>query len=51
MRHGLQDLGAGTIKQLNEMREAGKLRFEVRSAAAQKEGGVHGLYSYEKRLM
>lgn len=26
------------------------LRFEIRSHAAQKEGGVHSLFSYEKQL-
>ena len=30
--------------------EAGQLRFELRSAAAQREGGVHGLHSFERGL-
>jgi IMP dehydrogenase len=29
---------------------AEKLRFELRTAAAQREGGIHSLYSYEKTL-
>ena len=28
----------------------GQLRFELRSAAAQREGGVHGLHSFERKL-
>ena len=51
VRHGLQDLGARSLAQLNEMREAGALRFELRSAAAIREGGVHGLHSFERKLM
>ena len=50
VRHGLQDAG---LKSLDEARTAiheGKVRFEMRSPAAQKEGGVHGLHSYQKRL-
>lgn len=27
-----------------------KLRFEIRTPAAQREGNVHSLYSYEKTL-
>lgn len=49
VKHGFQDLGAISIKQLNEFRIAGDLRFELRTHAAQREGGVHSLYTYEKR--
>ena len=28
--------------------QEGQLRFELRSAAAQREGGVHGLHSFER---
>lgn len=51
VKHGLQDLGARSVVELNEMREAGALRFEIRSPAAQREGGIHGLHTYEKRVM
>lgn len=50
LRHGLQDLGIKSLDELNEKRESGLLRCEIRSAAAQKEGGIHNLHSYENRL-
>lgn len=51
VKHGFQDLGARNVPELNAMREAGALRLEIRSPAAQREGGIHGLHSFEKRLM
>ncbi|KAG9293865.1 hypothetical protein G9A89_019203 [Geosiphon pyriformis] len=50
LQHGLQDIGARTLVDLREGVRTGKVRFELRTAAAQVEGGVHGLDSYEKRL-
>eukprot|EP00586_Coscinodiscus_wailesii_P023474 CAMPEP_0172519790 /NCGR_PEP_ID=MMETSP1066-20121228/291619_1 /TAXON_ID=671091 /ORGANISM="Coscinodiscus wailesii, Strain CCMP2513" /LENGTH=806 /DNA_ID=CAMNT_0013302437 /DNA_START=113 /DNA_END=2534 /DNA_ORIENTATION=- len=50
VRHGLQDAGVSSLDQAWEKLYNGKLRFEIRSPAAQKEGGVHGLHSYQKRL-
>eukprot|EP00540_Astrosyne_radiata_P000771 CAMPEP_0116828322 /NCGR_PEP_ID=MMETSP0418-20121206/3594_1 /TAXON_ID=1158023 /ORGANISM="Astrosyne radiata, Strain 13vi08-1A" /LENGTH=532 /DNA_ID=CAMNT_0004457203 /DNA_START=55 /DNA_END=1653 /DNA_ORIENTATION=- len=50
VRHGLQDAGISSIRQAHERLYDDKLRFEIRSPAAQKEGGVHGLHSYSKRL-
>jgi len=49
-RHGLQDLGAISLSEMHEYLYAGRLRIELRSPAAQREGGVHNLYTYEKRL-
>lgn len=48
VRHGLQDIGVSTLAQLHETRENGGLRFELRSPAAQREGGVHSLHAFEK---
>jgi len=50
VKHGLQDLGAVSVSTLREQLRSGRLRFEIRSAAAQKEGGVHGLHSFERKL-
>eukprot|EP00618_Florenciella_parvula_P001088 CAMPEP_0119467862 /NCGR_PEP_ID=MMETSP1344-20130328/1862_1 /TAXON_ID=236787 /ORGANISM="Florenciella parvula, Strain CCMP2471" /LENGTH=544 /DNA_ID=CAMNT_0007500271 /DNA_START=57 /DNA_END=1691 /DNA_ORIENTATION=+ len=49
-RHGLQDMGAISVSEMHDSLYNGKLRIELRSPAAQREGGVHNLYSYEKRL-
>ena len=46
VKHGFQDLGATSLEHLNRMRELGQLRLELRSPAAQKEGGVHGLHTW-----
>lgn len=50
LQHGLQDIGVCSVVELKAAVAEGKVRFERRTAAAQMEGGVHGLYSYEKRL-
>jgi len=50
VRHGLQDAGISSLKEAQELLYENKLRLEIRSPAAQKEGGIHGLHSFEKRL-
>ena len=50
VKHGFQDLGIKDMATLNEWRNNGTLRAEVRSSAAQVEGGIHNLHNYEKRL-
>ncbi|CAG8526757.1 1099_t:CDS:2 [Diversispora eburnea] len=45
LQHGLQDIGVKNLDQLREEVDSGKVRFELRTAAAQIEGNVHGLYS------
>jgi len=50
LKHGMQDIGAKSVEELRSMLYGGRLRFELRSAAAQREGGVHGLHSFERRL-
>merc|ERR1711912_156505 len=50
LKHGMQDIGADSVDKLREMLHGGQLRFELRSAAAQREGGVHGLHSFERKL-
>jgi len=48
IRAGLKDLGFSTIARLHEGLQTAELRFELRSPAAQREGNVHSLHSYEK---
>ena len=50
VRHGFQDLGVKSVAELHRGTRDGTVRFEVRTHAAQKEGGVHNLHSYEKHL-
>merc|ERR1711972_648874 len=50
LKHGMQDMESHSVEDLREQLYAGELRFELRSPAAQREGGVHGLHSFERRL-
>eukprot|EP00906_Rhabdomonas_costata_P026463 RCo037677 len=50
LQHSCQDLGQRSLKELRESSQAGRVRFERRTPAAQTEGGVHSLHSYKKRL-
>merc|ERR1711972_772682 len=50
LKHGMQDIGTKSVEELQEILYSGQLRFELRSAAAQREGGVHGLHSFERKL-
>jgi len=50
VKHGLQDLGSKSLDGLREQLANGQLRFELRSPAAQREGGIHGLHSFERKL-
>jgi IMP dehydrogenase len=50
VKHSCQDIGVRSLSELRDSVRSGKVRFERRSAAAQYEGGVHGLFAYEKRL-
>lgn len=48
--HSFQDLGIKSINELHTNKDNGNLRFEVRTTSAQNEGGVHGLFNYEKKF-
>jgi len=50
IKHGMQDIGAKSVEELTEQLYSGKLRFELRSPAAQREGGIHSLHSFERKL-
>lgn len=45
VQHSLQDLGVTSVGALQREVKAGNVRFELRTASAQVEGGVHGLNS------
>ncbi|PRQ30342.1 putative IMP dehydrogenase [Rosa chinensis] len=49
VKQGFQDLGASSLQSAHDLLTSGVLRLEVRTGAAQVEGGVHGLVSYEKK--
>lgn len=49
VKQGFQDLGVKSIKDAHDALTKGNIRLEVRTGAAQAEGGVHHLVSYEKR--
>jgi IMP dehydrogenase len=46
LRHGLPDLGGSSLAKLHQGLVDGTVRFELRTAAAQREGGVHHLHNY-----
>jgi IMP dehydrogenase len=50
LKHAMQDMGAWSVDELRRQLHEGQLRFELRSSAAQREGGVHGLHSFERKL-
>jgi IMP dehydrogenase len=45
LQHSLQDIGVQSLTALKDGVREGKVRFELRTASAQMEGGVHGLNS------
>lgn len=47
LRQSFQDMGVKSVQDLHAQLVGDELRFEMRSIAAQVEGGVHGLYSYK----
>ncbi|CAL0326369.1 unnamed protein product [Lupinus luteus] len=49
VRQGFQDLGANSLESAHNLLRSKELRLEVRTGAAQVEGGIHGLVSYEKK--
>jgi len=48
LKHGLQDLGVRDLQALSEARNTKSLRFQLRTFAGVREGGVHDLHSYSK---
>lgn len=48
VKHGLQDVGAVSVTNLHEMLYSSKLRMEVRSSAAIREGNIHDLITFQQ---
>ena len=48
LKHAFQDIGVKNLDTLHSILNSGDLCFETRTASAQREGGVHDMYSYEK---
>ena len=51
VRQSLQDIGTRSLEILHKRLHQNELRFEARSVAAQKEGDVHSLYSFETEMV
>lgn len=49
VKQGFQDLGASSLQSAHDLLSSRVLRLEARTGAAQIEGGIHGLVSYEKK--
>ncbi|XP_061336731.1 inosine-5'-monophosphate dehydrogenase-like [Gastrolobium bilobum] len=49
VKQGFQDIGASSLQSAHDLLRSRVTRLEVRTGAAQVEGGVHGLVSYEKK--
>lgn len=45
VQHSLQDIGRRSVAEMQQAVREGRVRFELRTASAQMEGGVHGLNS------
>ena len=50
VKHSFQDIGVTSLKDLHEHVYDEKVRFERRTHSAQKEGNVHSLKNFEKKL-
>lgn len=48
IKHGFQDIGVKSISELHDQVQKQNIRFEIRTPAAQLEGNVHSLFSFEK---
>jgi IMP dehydrogenase len=50
VQHSLQDIGIRSLDAFRREVIAGTVRFELRTASAQAEGGITGMATYEKKL-
>eukprot|EP00921_Rhytidocystis_pertsovi_P005866 GHVQ01010031.1.p1 GENE.GHVQ01010031.1~~GHVQ01010031.1.p1 ORF type:complete len:283 (+),score=48.01 GHVQ01010031.1:817-1665(+) len=51
VKHGMQDVGVRTVGELHKgLYDGSWVRFDVRSSSAQREGDVHDLFTYDRKL-
>lgn len=50
LQHSMQDMGVRSLTHLRQSVGMGKVRFELRTASAQVEGGINGLAFFNKQL-
>jgi IMP dehydrogenase len=50
VQHSMQDIGVESLDAFREGVTDGSVRFELRTASAQAEGGITGMATYEKKL-
>jgi IMP dehydrogenase len=50
VKQGFQDLGAKSLVIAHNLLSSGLMTLEVRTGAAQREGGIHDMHSYTKEL-
>lgn len=50
VKHSFQDIGVMSVEALHETSYNGSIRFEKRTPSSQREGNVHSLQSFEKKL-
>lgn len=48
MAVGVQDMGAASLDQAHQMMAGGQIFLETRTGAAQAEGGIHDMHSFDK---
>ncbi len=51
LRQACQDIGFRTISQLHGALDEDRIGFEARTSSAQREGGVHNLFSYQEPVV
>jgi IMP dehydrogenase len=44
VKKGLVEIGINSVSELHEKNNTGELKFELRSSAAQREGGIHSIH-------
>ena len=51
LKQAFQDMGCRSLSELQSAIASGELRYERRSASAQREGSVHGLFSFQEPVL